>query len=84
MDMLSLESGIAGDITPTCGVTDEEKYAMEESALNELRLVLGDCLASIEIEALWKEYEAGETDEAKLVKDFDKVKLQAYAFVLYL
>ena len=30
-------------------------------------------MASSEIEALWQEYEAGTTEEAKLVKDFDKV-----------
>ena len=64
---------IAGDITPTCGVSDGEKYAKESAALEELKGILGSCLASEEIDKLWREYEAGETNEAKLVKDFDKV-----------
>lgn len=31
------------------------------------------CPAAEEIEALWQEYEQGQTEEARLVKDFDKV-----------
>lgn len=68
-----ITTGIAGDITPTCGVSNDEKYAREAAALEELKSILGQCIASDEIDQLWKEYEAGETNEAKLVKDFDKV-----------
>jgi 5'-deoxynucleotidase YfbR-like HD superfamily hydrolase len=46
---------------------------MEAAALSQLRSTLGDCMAAPEIEALWREYEAGESAEAQLVKDFDKV-----------
>jgi putative hydrolase of HD superfamily len=46
---------------------------MESAAMGELKSTLGDCMAADEIEALWLEYENGETNEAKLVKDFDKV-----------
>lgn len=67
-------AGIAGDITPVCGVSDSEKFAMEAAALAELKSILGDCLAADEIEQLWLEYEKGQTEEAKLVKDFDKVR----------
>ena len=39
----------------------------------QLKATLGDCMAAEEMEQLWHEYEKGETEEAKLVKDFDKV-----------
>lgn len=66
-------TGIVGDITPVCGVSDAEKFALESAALGQLKATLGDCMAAEEMEALWHEYEKGETQEAKLVKDFDKV-----------
>lgn len=37
--------------------------------------MLGACMAAQEIESLWHEYEAGATEEAKLVKDFDKLEM---------
>lgn len=46
---------------------------MEAAAMAELKGTLGECMAADEIEKLWLEYERGETNEAKLVKDFDKV-----------
>lgn len=123
---------IVGDITPTCGVSDEEKYALEAGAVGRIKAMLGgagclpgelrlpsvaeaveaesdlpvgvagemhgaaravalpvapeqqgcsrslaasaaSCPAAEEIEALWHEYEQGQTAEARLVKDFDKV-----------
>ncbi len=57
-----------------CGVSDAEKFEMEAAALAQLKATLGDCMAAEEMEALWYEYEKGETEEAKLVKDFDKVR----------
>lgn len=68
--------GIVGDITPHCGVSDKEKFAKEAEAVAHLKIALGDCLAAEEIEKLWYEYEEGETNEAKLVKDFDKVRIE--------
>ena len=68
--------GIAGDITPTCGVSAADKFEMESAAMAQLKAVLGDCMAADEMEALWREYEQGETEEAKLIKDFDKVKME--------
>ena len=35
-------------------------------------------MAADEMEALWHEYEQGQTPEAKLVKDFDKVRIVLY------
>jgi len=66
-------AGIAGDITPYCGVSEEEKRRREATALDQIAEILGDCPARDQIRRLWEEYEAGETGEAKLVKDFDKV-----------
>ena len=66
---------IAGDITPVCGVSDGEKYRMESEAMDTITTMLGDNAASRNIRALWDEYERGETKEAKLVKDFDKVEM---------
>lgn len=66
---------IAGDITPVCGVSDAEKYQMESEAMDRISSILGDCPAAKSIRALWEEYEKGETKEAKLVKDFDKIEM---------
>lgn len=66
-------AAIVGDITPYCGVTDEDKHQQEREAVQQMKGMLGGCLAGDEIEQLWEEYEAAQTEEAKLVKDFDKV-----------
>lgn len=73
-----------GDITPTCGVSDVDKYNLESDAIKELKALLGgdDMVAASELEELWHEYERGETKEAALVKDFDKLEmiLQAHEY----
>lgn len=66
---------IVGDITPTCGVSDVDKHALEAKAMDDIGTMLGECSAKDQIQALWREYEAGETPEAKLVKDFDKFEM---------
>ena len=66
---------IAGDITPVCGISGAEKHQMERAAMDQIAEMLGDCPAAKSIRALWEEYEAGETQEAKLVKDFDKIEM---------
>jgi len=44
--------------------------------LNQMCSTLGDGHAVVpEIKGLWYEYENGETNEAKLVKDFDKIEM---------
>lgn len=105
---------IVGDITPTCGVSDEEKYELESHALQKMRGMLGGSLAGApggardwvlaqwrahlwhhactvtlrtcsahgageDIYELWHEYEQGQTAEARLVKDFDKVEPSTHA-----
>ncbi len=68
-----------GDITPHCGVSDDDKYQRESSAMaqmtNHLQSSSSLGLAGEEILALWKEYEEGTSMEAKLVKDMDKLEM---------
>ncbi|GAB4820545.1 hypothetical protein N2152v2_007591 [Parachlorella kessleri] len=67
---------IVGDITPHCGVSDEDKFAQEAAAVKRIKEMLGgSSLAGAEIEELWHEYEEAATPEANLVKDFDKVEM---------
>uniref|UniRef100_A0A1D1ZWX0 HD domain-containing protein n=1 Tax=Auxenochlorella protothecoides TaxID=3075 RepID=A0A1D1ZWX0_AUXPR len=68
-------TGLVGDITPTCGVSDEEKHALESAGIQKLKAMLGGGPAADEMEELWREYEAGESTEAALVKDFDKLEM---------
>ena len=70
-----LAEAIVGDITTHDPVTKVEKAAMETGAMRLIRGMLGDDLGGDEIEALWQEYEDGVTDEAKLVKDLDKLEM---------
>lgn len=87
-----LAEATVGDITPYCGVTDEDKHAQELAAMQELTAKLSGIglsplsstnddttsnsnVVGEDILSLWKEYEAGETAEAKLVKDIDKLEM---------
>ena len=64
-----------GDITPHCGVSDEEKYKLELGTMEQIQSMLGPLLGGDEILDLWKEYEEGSTTEAKLLKDLDKIEM---------
>ena len=64
-----------GDITPHCGVSDEEKYRLELQTMEQISDMLGGNMGGDEILALWKEYEEGTTEEAKLLKDLDKIEM---------
>ena len=64
---------VVGDITPNDGVSDEEKREREGEAMRALTAACGG--VGDEVRALWEEYEAGETREAKLVKDADKLEM---------
>jgi putative hydrolase of HD superfamily len=59
-----------GDITPYCGVSDEDKHQQELKAITKLTEGLGGTtsLGAELILSLWKEYEEGTSEEAKLVK----------------
>lgn len=69
-----LAEAVVGDITPHDGVSDEDKQTRERRALREIISTI-DARVAKEIEELWEEYEAGETDDARLVKDIDKFEM---------
>lgn len=72
---------IVGDITPTCGVSQEEKFKREASAMKDLGHLV-DSVTENEFTGLWQEYEAQETPESQAVKDLDKFDmiLQAHEY----
>ncbi|CAM8912878.1 unnamed protein product [Rhodiola kirilowii] len=70
-----IAEAIVGDITPSDGVPKEEKSRREQAALKEMCKVLGGGMRAEEIQELWREYEDNASNEAKLVKDFDKVEM---------
>ncbi|CAJ1938090.1 unnamed protein product [Cylindrotheca closterium] len=71
-----LAEATVGDITPYCGVSDQDKHQMELDAMTKLTTgLLGTAMGAERILSLWKEYEQGTTEEAKLVKDMDKLEM---------
>jgi putative hydrolase of HD superfamily len=71
-----LAEAIVGDITPHDNVSNEDKHAMERKAMEDMaQTMLGSTPESLEILALWEEYEAAETPEALAVKDIDKFEV---------
>eukprot|EP01130_Rhizamoeba_saxonica_P018335 TRINITY_DN9129_c0_g1_i1.p1 TRINITY_DN9129_c0_g1~~TRINITY_DN9129_c0_g1_i1.p1 ORF type:complete len:186 (+),score=39.38 TRINITY_DN9129_c0_g1_i1:77-634(+) len=69
-----MAESIAGDITPHCNVTKQEKYALEYNAMNEIKSTLNSAIGE-ELFDLWMEYETGESPEAKIVKQIDKLEM---------
>jgi putative hydrolases of HD superfamily len=68
----------AGDITPEAGVSPAEKEARERQAVQQ---VLGRLPRSQKYLALWEEYEAGSTPEARFVKQVDRLEMALQADV---
>ncbi|XP_059476891.1 5'-deoxynucleotidase HDDC2 [Neocloeon triangulifer] len=66
---------IIGDITPYCGVPRDEKLRREREAIDKLAALAGEGGAGGRIKALFAEYEAQETAEAKFVKELDHLDL---------
>eukprot|EP00584_Thalassiosira_punctigera_P004068 CAMPEP_0172526662 /NCGR_PEP_ID=MMETSP1067-20121228/1524_1 /TAXON_ID=265564 ORGANISM="Thalassiosira punctigera, Strain Tpunct2005C2" /NCGR_SAMPLE_ID=MMETSP1067 /ASSEMBLY_ACC=CAM_ASM_000444 /LENGTH=217 /DNA_ID=CAMNT_0013310217 /DNA_START=192 /DNA_END=845 /DNA_ORIENTATION=- len=64
-----------GDITPHCGVSDDEKHRLELETMEQISSMLGPKMGGDEILSLWKEYEDGQTEEARLLKDLDKIEM---------
>ena len=64
-----------GDITPHCGVSEEEKHKRELQTMEQMSQMLGSAMGGEEMLSLWKEYEEGSTEEAKLLKDLDKIEM---------
>ncbi|KIK07905.1 hypothetical protein K443DRAFT_153637 [Laccaria amethystina LaAM-08-1] len=69
-----------GDIAPREGIPKPEKHRLEAEAMhNFIHEMLHDSPAAQRIDALWREYEAGETPEAKFVKDLDRFEMASQA-----
>jgi putative hydrolase of HD superfamily len=72
----------AGDLTPADGVPAEEKHRRERIAVER---VLGKLDCAQGYMALWEAYEQGDTPEARLVRQVDRLEmgLQAYLYERY-
>eukprot|EP00252_Welwitschia_mirabilis_P001601 TRINITY_DN114_c0_g1_i1.p1 TRINITY_DN114_c0_g1~~TRINITY_DN114_c0_g1_i1.p1 ORF type:complete len:276 (+),score=67.89 TRINITY_DN114_c0_g1_i1:329-1156(+) len=70
-----IAEALVGDITPSDGISKEEKSRKERKALDEICSLLGEGDKADEIKDIWNDYENNASLEAKLVKDFDKVEL---------
>ncbi|KAI6044462.1 HD domain-containing protein [Pisolithus marmoratus] len=69
-----------GDITPSEGISKEEKRQLEAEAMhNFVHDMLHRSEAALKIEALWKEYEEQQTKEARFVKDLDRLEMALQA-----
>ncbi|OAX41054.1 HD domain-containing protein [Rhizopogon vinicolor AM-OR11-026] len=69
-----------GDITPREGISKQEKRRLEAEAMhNFVHDMLHGSPAALRIEAIWEEYEEGETNEAKFVKDLDRLEMALQA-----
>ena len=71
---------IVGDITPLCGVSQEEKHQREKDAMEKLCGLVNNPKVATEIMDLWKEYSSQLTQEAKTVKDLDRFEMILQAF----
>lgn len=70
-----MAEALVGDITPSCGVSEEEKNRRETEAMQIIRDTLEDNPFGVEAQELWLEYAADTTKESQFVKDIDKTEL---------
>lgn len=68
-----LAEAIVGDMTPECGVSADDKHRIEQEAMDEICKLLPDC-RSTTVHDLFTEYMHGDTKEAQLVKQLDKLE----------
>ncbi len=66
----------AGDLTPSDAIPPEEKHARERQSLER---VLEGMQGAGDIRALWEEFEQGETPEARLVRQVDRLEMALQA-----
>ncbi|KAH0476418.1 MAG: hypothetical protein KVP17_001326 [Porospora cf. gigantea B] len=69
-----LAEALVGDITPKCGVSREEKAALEQEAMERIAGMLEPVIGD-ELMDLFQEFEAGDTLEAKFCHDIDKFEM---------
>jgi putative hydrolase of HD superfamily len=65
-----LAEALVGDITPYDGVSADDKRRREEDAMRQLAGLAGDD----SLLALWRQYDAAESPEARFVKELDKLE----------
>ncbi|VDO82963.1 unnamed protein product [Heligmosomoides polygyrus] len=75
-----LSEAIVGDITPHCGISDEEKYDLENQAIQKIASFVPVSAVGENWVLLWREYEAQDTLEARVVKHLDKFDMVVQAF----
>jgi putative hydrolase of HD superfamily len=68
----------AGDVTPSDGISKSEKIRMEGESVGR---VLGLSPVGSSFIRLWNEYQAGESREARLVKQIEKLEMALQACV---
>ncbi len=68
----------AGDITPSDGISLKEKFHAEHESIVQ---VLGKLPTGGEYIALWQEYEEGESQEARFVRQIDRLEMGLQASV---
>ncbi|KAF8799246.1 hypothetical protein BYT27DRAFT_7228036 [Phlegmacium glaucopus] len=69
-----------GDIAPREGIPKAEKHRLEAEAMhNFVHDMLHNSQAAQRIESLWREYEDGQSPEAKFVKDLDRFEMASQA-----
>jgi len=69
---------IVGDITPHDNIPPEEKRRRETEAMHDLTK---DYSYGQEVMELWQEYDQGQTPEAKIAKQLDKLDAAVKALV---
>lgn len=67
-----------GDLVPADGVSPVEKHQREREGLSQ---VVDGLASGPEILALWEEFEAGETPEARFVRQLDRLEMALQASV---
>ncbi|KAL9929823.1 uncharacterized protein ACN427_013568 isoform 1-T7 [Glossina fuscipes fuscipes] len=73
-----LAESLVGDITPFCGVSKNEKRAMELKAMQDICKLIEP--RGKRIMELFEEYELGESAESRFVKDLDRLDMVMQAF----
>ncbi len=68
----------AGDIVPSDGIDASDKQRLEHESV---RRVFDKLPGGEELRQLWEEFEAGETPEARLVKQLDRLEMGLQAAV---
>ncbi len=68
-----------GDITPDEPISEDEKFRKEKESIERIS---SDLDGVLDLESLWKEYETGETREAEIARDIDRLEriLQAQEY----